>query len=291
MSDKNRSLSPASAVSEINDATFGSTKQLVSRLVQDHLRPQSKRFAIAILCMLIFAASSATMLYLLKPVMDDILISQDRTLLYVIPGAILGLAVLTGLAGYFETVYMEIIGHRLVSDLQIAMYSRLINADLALYHGTATGVLISRFSNDANALRFSIAKTVTGLVKSALMLFGYVVVMFLMNWFLALIAFVVFPLAIYPIVRIGKRIRKASANTQVELGEFTTLLEETFQGARLVKAYTMEAREIARASTVVENIYGLYCKIARNTALDYIRVRKNREAEWQAPLPSAAPLR
>ena len=265
--DKNRSSSPALKASGINDAASGTTKQLVGRLVHNHLRPQAGRFAIAIFCMIIVAAASATMLYLLKPVLDDILISQDRTLLYIIPGAILGLALVTGLAGYVEAVYMEIIGHRLVSDLQISMYARLIRADLALFHGTATGVLISRFMNDANALRISIAKSITGLVKSTLMLSGYVLVMFLMNWLLALIAFVVFPLAIYPIVRIGKRMRKVFSSTQIELGEFTTLLDETFQGARHVKAYTMEDRETERAAAMIEKLFSLYRKVARTQAI------------------------
>ena len=267
MSDKNRSISPALKAPGINDAPLGTTKQLISRLARDHLRPQTGRFAVAIICMLIVAAASAAMLYLLKPVLDDILISQDRTLLYIIPGAIFGLALVTGLAGYVETVYMEIIGHRLVSDLQFSMYARLIHADLALFHGTATGVLISRFTNDANALRASIARSITGLVKSTLMLSGYVLVMFLMNWLLALIAFVVFPLAIYPIVRIGKRMRKVFTSTQIELGEFTTLLDETFQGARHVKAYTMEERETERAAAVIEKLFSLYRKVARTQAI------------------------
>jgi len=267
LSDKNSSFSPALKAPGINDAPLGTTKQLISRLARDHLRPQTGRFAIAIICMLIVAAASAAMLYLLKPVLDDILISQDRTLLYIIPGAILGLALVTGLAGYVEAVYMEIIGHRLVSDLQFSMYARLIHADLSLFHGTATGVLISRFTNDANALRASIARSITGLVKSTLMLFGYVLVMFLMNWLLALIAFVVFPLAIYPIVRIGKRMRKVFTSTQIELGEFTTLLDETFQGARHVKAYTMEERETERAAAVIEKLFSLYRKVARTQAI------------------------
>ena len=83
--DKNRSSSPALKASGINDAASGTTKQLVGRLVHNHLRPQAGRFAIAVFCMIIVAAASATMLYLLKPVLDDILISQDRTLLYIIP--------------------------------------------------------------------------------------------------------------------------------------------------------------------------------------------------------------
>jgi subfamily B ATP-binding cassette protein MsbA len=87
------------------------------------------------------------------------------------------------------------------------------------------------------------------------------------NWFLALLTIVVFPLALYPIVRIGKRMRKISRNTQVETGELTTLLDETSQGARHVKAYTMEEQETQRATGAIEKIFALTRKAARVQAI------------------------
>ena len=84
-----------------------------------------------------------------------------------------------------------------------------------------------------------------------------VALMFYQDWLLALIAFVVFPIALYPIVRIGQRMRTVSADTQSQMGELTTILDETFQGARHVRAYSMETYEIGRAAKAIDAIFRL----------------------------------
>src|SRR5207253_4557044 len=81
--------------------------------------------------------------------------------------------------------------------------------------------------------------------------------MFYQDWLLALIAFFAFPLAIRPIIGIGRRMRRVSANTQIEMGQLTTLLSQTFQGARHVKAYGMEEYEERRAGRLIERVFAL----------------------------------
>jgi len=100
-----------------------------------------------------------------------------------------------------------------------------------------------------------------------LTLLALVGVMFMQDWQLATIAFVIFPIAVIPIVRIGKRIRKVSVNTQEEMGQFMTLLEQTFQGARVVKAYCMEAYEAGRVRAIAEKIFKLNFKADKIRAL------------------------
>ncbi len=252
---------------ELTDDRHDPSSVLVRRLVDEQLRPQAGRLALTIFCMIIVAASSAGMVYLLQPILDDIFIQKDREMLYLVPGLIVALALVTGISGYMEAVNMEVIGHRMVANLQRQMYGSIIRSDLQFFHDNSVGRLISRFINDANLLRFSVAKALTGIVKDALMVVFLVAVMFTHNWVLAFLTFVVFPLALYPIVRIGKRMRKISRTTQVETGDLTTLLDETFQGARHVKAYSMEAHETDRAAAVVERIFNLARKAARVQAV------------------------
>ena len=152
---------------------------------------------------------------------------------------------------------MEVIGHRMVANLQSSMYRGVIRADLQFFHDNSVGSLISRFINDANLLRYSMAKALTGLLKDTLLVLFLLAILIFHNATLALLTIFVFPLALYPIVRIGKRIRKISRNTQIETGDLTTLLDETFQGARHVKAYTMEERETKRAAAVIERVLQL----------------------------------
>ena len=252
---------------ELADDRHESSRTLIRRLVREQLWPQRKRILLTFLCMVLVAGTSASMIYLLKDVVDQVLIARDRAMLYLLPAAIIGLAVVSGLAGYFEAVNMEVIGHRMVANLQTSMYRGIIRADLQFFHDNAVGNLISRFINDANLLRYSMAKALTGLVKDSLLVLFLLMILIFHNWSLALLTVFVFPLALYPIVRIGKRLRKISRNTQVETGDLTTILDETFQGARHVKAYTMEERESQRASDAIERVFRLTRKAARVQAI------------------------
>ena len=243
------------------------TTSLVRRLVRDQLRPQATRLVLAFICMAIVAAATAGNAWLMRPVIDDVFTARNETMLYVVVGAVFALALINGAAGYFETVLMEIVGQRMVADLQSGMYERVIHADLAFFHNNPIGGLIARFINDAHMLRHSVVKALTGMVKDSMKLVFLVIVMFVQEWMLAVIAFVVFPVAIWPIVRIGARMRKVSADTQAQISQFTTLLDETFQGVRVVKSYGMEDHETGRAYAIIETIFRLYWKAARVRAL------------------------
>lgn len=264
MADKEQALSNGL---ELADKRIETSKTLINRLVRKQLWPQRKRILTTFLCMVLVAATSASMIYLLKDVVDQVLIARDREMLYLLPGAIIALAIISGIAGYFEAVNMEVIGHRMVANLQSSMYRGVIRADLQFFHDNSVGSLISRFINDANLLRYSMAKALTGLLKDALLVLFLLAILIFHNSTLALLTIFVFPLALYPIVRIGKRIRKISRNTQIETGDLTTLLDETFQGARHVKAYTMEERETKRAAAVIERVFQLTRKAARVQAI------------------------
>ena len=106
-----------------------------------------------------------------------------------------------------------------------------------------------------------------GFGKDFLSLIGLVGVMFWQDWQLGIIAFVVFPVAVIPIARLGKRMRKVTVNTQEEMGQFTTLLEQTFQGARVVKSYGMEEYEKSRVRTIAERVFSLNFKADRVRAI------------------------
>jgi subfamily B ATP-binding cassette protein MsbA len=116
-------------------------------------------------------------------------------------------------------------------------------------------------------MRAAVSTALTGFGKDLLSLIGLVIVMFVQDWQLAAISFFVFPLAVIPIAHIGRRIRKVTANTQEETGLFTTLLEQTFQGIRVVKSYGMEPYEKSRIAAIVARLYGLTFRAARVRAL------------------------
>ncbi len=210
--------------------------------------------------------STAIRAWLMQPVLDRVFVGRDPSWLLPIAGAALAIAFVKGLSDYGEAVLMNRVGQRVVADVQIALFSRLMRADLAYFHAHPSGTLISRFTNDAVLLRNAAANVLGAIGKDALTVVFLVGVMFYQDWLLALVSFFVFPVAIHPIVGIGRRMRRVTANTQNEVGQLTTLLSQTFQGARLVKAYGMEAYEEQRAAQLFERLYRLIDRATRTRA-------------------------
>jgi subfamily B ATP-binding cassette protein MsbA len=239
---------------------------LVWRLARQFIRPHTRRIALALVCMAIAAGATAVRAWLMQPVLDRIFVARESSLLLVIAGAAVGTALVKGLADYAQAVLTTRIGQRVIADVQSALYTHLIRADLAFLHDHPSGTLMSRFTTDAVLLRNAAANVLGAIGKEALTVLFLVVVMFYQDWILALASFFVFPLAIHPIVGIGRRMRRVSANTQSEIGQLTSLLSQTFQGARVVKAYGMEQYEEARAQSLFERLFALYNRAARTRA-------------------------
>ena len=235
----------------------GRSAALVWRLARDFMRPHVRRILFAFLLMGLAAASTAGRAWLMEPVLDRIFVAREGSLLLLIAGGALALALVKGLADYGEAVLMTRVGQRVIADVQIALFARLMRADLAYLHAHPSGTLISRFTSDAALLRSAAANVLAAIGKDAVTVVFLVGVMFYQDWLLALVSFFVFPLAIRPIVAIGRRIRRVTANAQAEIGQLTTLLSQTFQGARHVKAYGMEQYEERRAAGLIERLFVL----------------------------------
>ena len=240
---------------------------LMRRLIRDSVRPYFGRLGFAVIAMAIMAGATALSAWLMEPVVNDVFIRKDQTMLWLVGGAVLLTFVVKGIANYAQATLMSHVGLKIIADNQNRLYAHLAHMDLAFFQNNQTGQLLSRFTIDINAMRAAVSNVLTSLGKDLLSLIGLVAVMFLQDWQLAAISFFVFPIAVYPIVRLGRRMRKVTANTQAETGLFTALLEQTFQGIRVVKSYGMENYEKSRIAEIVERIYQLSFKAARVRAL------------------------
>lgn len=245
------------------------TRQLAGRIWRDYVRHHKVAILLAIVCMVIVAASAGGQARLIEPALDKVLVTGDERLVWIIPLAFLAISIIKGFGSYGQTVLMNRVGLRVVTTLQSEMFDRIVRADLAYLHGDATGKLISRFTNDVNFLREAVIKTVTGSVRDLLTVVVLVGVMFYTHWVLATMAFIVFPVSVFPVIYLGRRLRRVSAETQAELGVLTALLDDVFKGVRQVKAYGMENHEQRRADGVFESIFRFILKAARVRARSY----------------------
>ncbi|MBE88349.1 MAG: ABC transporter permease [Rhodospirillaceae bacterium] len=174
-----------------------------------------------------------------------------------------------GFASYGQTVLMQKTGLRVDVALQNEMFDRIVSADLAYIHGGATGKLMSRFTIDLLFLRDAVTKSFTGIGRDLLKVIVLIGVMFHTHWQLALMVLFVFPASVYPIVYIGKRMRRISDHTQQRIGSITSFLDEVFKGMRQVKADGMEEFERGRASNAFEELFSLHYKAGRTRSRTY----------------------
>ncbi len=239
----------------------------MNRLWHDGIRHYMGWMALAIVFMVIMAAATAASAYLLKPIFDDVFIGKDRAALWVVGTMVVGTFFIKGAANYTQAMIMNFVGLKIIAELRNRLFAHLARMDLAFFHRNTTGGLISRFTTDIIQMKVAVSNGLTGLGRDTMSLIGLVGVMFYQNFELALVASFVFPAALFPIVRLGKRMRKVTANTQQEIGAFLTMLNQAFQGVRMIKAYGMEKYEVDRVGESVETLRRLNMKAARTQEL------------------------
>ncbi|MCK5167406.1 MAG: ABC transporter permease, partial [Rhodospirillaceae bacterium] len=245
-----------------------STSVLMGRLWRENVRQYKWWLVLAVICMAIMAAATAISIWLLKPVVNDIFIDQREDMLMLIGSAILITFFIKGIANYAQSVLMAFVGLRIVADLQKQLYNHMTGLDMTFFHNNSTGKLVSRFTVDIHAIRVTVSHAITVFGKDLLTLIGLVALMFIQDAQLAGVAFIVFPLAILPIVKIGRKMRRVTTAFQEETGMFTTLLEQTFQGIRVVKAYSMEPYEQGRVGEIVDKLFKTFLKSNRTRAMN-----------------------
>ena len=223
-----------------------SSRALVGRIWRDYLRDYHRYLLLAALCMVLVAAAAAGYAYMMEPVLDDVFIRKDMSLLWFVVGALLCIAVINGIANYGQEVAMRYVGQKIIARMQYDLFAHLIHADLSTFHTHTSGRLISRFTNDITMMRLAVSSVLTGMAKELLSGIFLIGVMIHQSWELALIALALFPTAILPILKLGRRMRKASEKVQSELGELTANLDDVFQNVRSKSQRRRGARNAAR---------------------------------------------
>lgn len=239
------------------------TLPLLKRLAKHYIFPHKKVLAKAIFCMVLVAATTAINAWLMQPVIDGIFLQQDPAMLILVPLAIIAVSTVKAVTMYGQNVLLNFVGQRIISDMQMKLFGHLMRSDIGTFHSESTGRLISRFTNDIMMMRNAVSNIIAGLARELLSMIFLFALMFYQSWQLSLIAILIFPAAFWPVVRLGKRMRKLSRNTQDKLGQFTSQLDETFSGVRMVKAYNREGYEIERARGTIEHLFTLYYKAIR----------------------------
>jgi len=211
-----------------------------------YLKPHKWRMSASIVAMLGVSAITALLAYLVKPVLDDVFFAKRESMLYLLPPLVVILYLIKGALSYTHNYQMSYIGNATVTRLRDELFASLQRQPLSFFDGEATGVLMSRLTYDVNLLQDAVTRVVTSFFKDSFTVIGLSAVVFYREWRLALMAMVVFPLAVLIIVQLGKRMRRISQATQVANAYLYTVLQESLIGQRIVKAFARESYEERR---------------------------------------------
>jgi subfamily B ATP-binding cassette protein MsbA len=224
-------------------------------------------FVLAGVCMLIYSGTSGLMPYLTKKVFDDVFASKDQTTLTFLPFVIVGIFVLRGLVSFAEHYLMTYINGHVITDIRNAVHGHILSLSMSFFQRNSTGNLISRMTSDVGLVSRALTDAVVSLLRDSTSLVALIIAAFVMDPFLGLMAFVVFPVSVFPIMKMGKKIRRFTKKRQVTVGRLTSLMQEGIQGARIVKAFGMEEYERNRFSSENRRLLKLGLRAGRIRAI------------------------
>jgi len=225
-----------------------------------YLKPYMTRLVLAGICMVGVALLTASLAYLVKPALDDIFFNKKMSMLFWIPLAVASVYILKGLCDFGQYYLMAFVGQSVIRDLRNQMFDKLESMSVGFFVRHSTGELLSRMNNDVALVQGAMTSAITGVLRDAVTVVALICVVFYRDYKLALIAMVVFPLAIYPLLTFGKRLKRYSRRMLVTLEDITERLDETISGIRIVKAFAMEDYERERFRKVNDTLFNAFMR-------------------------------
>ena len=222
--------------------------QILSRLFKDSVKPYSLKLSSSFFFMIITALATGLTAWILDPAIKMIFLDKNTQMLTIIPIAIIITLLIKGISTYWQTAILTDVGQRIIADTQIKMFSKITYSDLAWVQKNHSGKIISNFLYDVTLLQDSVSNSLANGVRDILTLICLIAVMYYQDWRLATVSLIAIPLVALLSKKLGKRMKKASTEGQVETGILATLLSENLDGTRVVKAYQQEEREIQKVS-------------------------------------------
>ncbi|MDY6863834.1 MAG: ABC transporter ATP-binding protein [Thermodesulfobacteriota bacterium] len=231
--------------------------------IKNYIKPHWKRLSISLILTVLVAASTAAVAWLVKPVMDDIFLKKDVTLLTVFPLIIIAIYIVKGIAIFAQSYLIRQIGQRVIMKVREDLYGHIQTMSLGFFHKYPSAVLMSRFTNDISRLANISSAVVANFFRELFSLLGLICVALSRDWKLTLIALTVLPAASVPITKVTERLRKFSRKTRDKNAEMNNFLQESFTGIKIVKIFCREKYEKEKFNNVNNKIYRLTMKTVK----------------------------
>ncbi len=229
------------------------------RRLIEYARPYRARLAAALAAMLLYGGASAALAALIQPIFDEVLPNRQNLLPITI--AILVVYLVKGIASYLSGYLMTDVGQRVVRDLRNVLFRHILGQSAAFFSLQTTGRLMSRITNDVGQVQRAVSDTLGDLTRESLALVGFTVLLFYYDPRLATVCLTGAPLVVYPLVRLGQRVRRTTKRSQEALEHMSHVSAEAFTGHRIVKAFGAESRETGKFEQTSHHFYRTNMKV------------------------------
>ena len=235
---------------------------LLMRLLP-YLRPYWPVLVLGGVLALFVSGAEALIAWLVKPAMDDIFLKRDVTMLRIIQLALLGAYLLKGAGRFGQSYLMASVGERVIARIRRELYAHIQSMPLSFFASLHSAELMTRVVTDVNRLARLSSTVLVMAVRHVGTICALLTVMFLREWVLALIAIAVFPIVGVAVRTIGRKLYKINRRTQQKIAELNVVLQESFTGSKIVKAFGREGLEQQRFNSVNDRLLGLALKDRR----------------------------
>ncbi len=231
--------------------------------------PYQHKLLVAMLAMICVAGFTGAQAYLVKDLLDKIFMEKNIFFLKMLPLVVVITFFFKGVAYYIYTFLLEQVGQSVIRDFRLNIFNHIHKQSLSFFNKMPTGTLMSRIISDVTLLQQAVSNALVGSVRDFFQVIILLGVVFFMNWRLAMISFIILPIAAYPIVKFGRLFRKLSTSTQEEVANVSNILHETITGNRIVKAFSKEEYEGNRFFQQVSKLFLLTMKDAKYRCMQH----------------------
>ena len=242
------------------------TSMMIYLRLLRYLRPYVTKTLMAVACMLLATSASLYVPWIVRDIIDGVLVSKNVALLNAITAGIIVVFALRGFFVYGQNYLMSFISQKIVIDLREALFRHFQRLSVSYFDHSRTGKVLSYMTNDVGALQGALAQNVIELSTESLTLVGSLVAMFYLHWQLALLTLITVPLVAQAMKLFGVKLRKASGTMQQRSAEITSVLQEMIVSIRLIRLFVREDYEIDRFNRENENNFNAQMKAAQLSA-------------------------
>lgn len=201
------------------------------------------KFILVIIGVALVAGGTSGTAYIIKPLLDEVFINKDQEMLKLVPLLVIALYFAKGLGRFVQAYYTAYIGQDIIRKVRDKLLSHIINLDLVFFNSKHSGELVSRITNDINRIQAAVSNQIARMIQESLTIVALIGVVIYQSSELAFYGLVVLPLAMYPLTRLAKRMKKLSFRSQEKNSDILAHLNEIFSNIEMIKASSSENLE------------------------------------------------